>query len=104
MRLRRSSWSTASLGLVRRGWWLSLRGSFGRAARGGWGARAGVARVRLAEVLVRVLDSFERPPVVVLDDMQWAYPESLELFSHVARLATASLVVVSCRGTGLDLG
>jgi DNA-binding CsgD family transcriptional regulator/tetratricopeptide (TPR) repeat protein len=58
----------------------------------------------LAEVLVRVLDSFERPPVVVLDDMQWAYPESLELFGHVARLANGSLLVVSCRGTGLDLG
>src|SRR4051812_39078593 len=54
-------------------------------------APAGVARVRLAEVLVRVLDSFERPPVVVLDDMQWAYPESLELFGHVARLASGSL-------------
>jgi DNA-binding CsgD family transcriptional regulator len=67
-------------------------------------APAGVARVRLAEVLVRVLDSFERPPVVVLDDMQWAYPESLELFGHVARLATGSLLVVSCRGSGLELG
>jgi DNA-binding CsgD family transcriptional regulator len=65
---------------------------------------AEVTRVRLAEVLVRVLDSFERPAVVVLDDMQWAYPESLELFAHVARLASGSLVVVCCRGTGLQLG
>jgi DNA-binding CsgD family transcriptional regulator len=64
---------------------------------------AEVARVRLAEVLVRVLDSFDRPPLLVLDDMQWAYPESLELFGHVARLATGSLVVC-CRGSGLDLG
>jgi predicted ATPase len=63
-----------------------------------------VARLRLAEVLARVLDSFERPPVVVLDDMQWAYPESLELFGHVSRLARDALVVVSCRGTGLELG
>jgi tetratricopeptide (TPR) repeat protein len=67
-------------------------------------APPGVARLRLAEVLVRVLDSFERPPVVVLDDMQWAYPESLELFGHVSRLARGALVVVSCRGTGLELG
>jgi DNA-binding CsgD family transcriptional regulator len=67
-------------------------------------APAAVARVRLAEVLVRVLDSFECPSVVVLDDMHWAYPESLELFGHVARLASGSLLVVSCRGTGLDLG
>jgi tetratricopeptide (TPR) repeat protein len=67
-------------------------------------APPGVARVRLAEVLVQVLDSFERPPVVVLDDMQWAYPESLELFGHVSRLARGVLVVVSCRGSGLELG
>jgi predicted ATPase len=62
-----------------------------------------VARLRLAEVLARVLDSFEHPPLVVLDDMQWAYPESLELFGHVTRLARSSLVVC-CRGTGLELG
>src|ERR1700733_10114296 len=67
-------------------------------------APPGVARLRLAEVLVRVLYSFARPPVVVLDDMQWAYPESLELFGHVSRLARGALVVVSCRGTGLELG
>jgi AAA ATPase domain len=67
-------------------------------------APPGVARVRLAEVLVRVLDSFERPPVVVLDDMQWAYPESLELFGYVSRRAGGTLVVVSCRGTGLEIG
>src|SRR3984957_3207148 len=67
-------------------------------------APPGVARLRLAEVLVRVLYSFARPPVVVLDDMQWAYPESLELFGHVSRLARGALVVVSCRGSGLELG
>jgi DNA-binding CsgD family transcriptional regulator len=65
---------------------------------------AEVARLRMAEVFARVLGSFKRPSVVVLDDMQWAYPESLELFSQVSRLATGSLVVVCCRGTGLDLG
>jgi DNA-binding CsgD family transcriptional regulator/tetratricopeptide (TPR) repeat protein len=67
-------------------------------------APAGAARVRLAEVLVRIMDGFARPPLVVLDDMQWAYPESLELFGHVSRLANNALVVVCCRGTALDLG
>jgi DNA-binding CsgD family transcriptional regulator len=65
---------------------------------------AEVARLRLAETFVRVLDSFECPPVVVLDDLQWAYPESLELFALVSRLAAGSLVVVCCRGIGLELG
>jgi DNA-binding CsgD family transcriptional regulator len=63
-----------------------------------------VARVRLAEVLARMLDSLPRPPVVVLDDMQWATPESLELFGHVARIATGSLIVVIFRGAALELG
>ncbi|HUE29049.1 MAG TPA: AAA family ATPase [Solirubrobacteraceae bacterium] len=66
-------------------------------------APAGVAQVRVAEVLARLLDSLERQPVVVIDDMQWAHPDSLEVFGHVARLATGSLVVVSCRGTALEL-
>ena len=65
---------------------------------------AEVARVRLAEVLAGVLGSFERPPVVVLDDMQWAYPDSLELFAQTARLASGAVVLVCCRGTGLELG
>jgi DNA-binding CsgD family transcriptional regulator len=42
--------------------------------------------------------------VVVLDDMQWADPESLELFGHVARLTPRSLIVVIFRGAGLELG
>jgi predicted ATPase len=67
-------------------------------------APPGVARLRLAEVLARLLDSFEHPPVVVLDDMQWADPDSLEVLGHVSRLARGALVVVSCRGTGLELG
>ncbi|HUE27763.1 MAG TPA: AAA family ATPase, partial [Solirubrobacteraceae bacterium] len=65
---------------------------------------AEIARLRLAEVLARLLRSFERSPVLVLDDMQWAYPESLELFAQVARLARDVVVVVCCRASGLSLG
>jgi DNA-binding CsgD family transcriptional regulator/tetratricopeptide (TPR) repeat protein len=36
--------------------------------------------------------------------MQRAYPESLDLFVQVARLATGAVMVVCCRPTGLDLG
>jgi DNA-binding CsgD family transcriptional regulator len=64
---------------------------------------AGVGQLRLAEVLVRVLECFDEPPLVVLDDMQWAHPESLELFGHVARLTRRALIVVIMRGTTLDL-
>jgi DNA-binding CsgD family transcriptional regulator len=92
----------AALGVEAR-WLAPLAGDVALPDSGGVIAPAEVARLRMAEVLARMLDSFERPPVVVLDDMQWAYPESLELFSHVSRLATGSLVVVCCRGTGLDL-
>ena len=53
---------------------------------------------------MRVFGSFAQPPMVVLDDMQWVYPESLELFGHVSRLASSALVVVCSRGAGLDLG
>jgi DNA-binding CsgD family transcriptional regulator len=68
------------------------------------GVPAEVARVRLAEVLAGALGSFERPPVLVLDDMQWAYPDSLELFVQTARLATGAVMVLCCRGTALELG
>src|ERR1700722_8500915 len=63
-----------------------------------------VARARLAEVLARMLDALPAPAVVILDDMQWADPESLELFGHVARLTPRSLIVVIFRGAGLELG
>jgi DNA-binding CsgD family transcriptional regulator len=65
---------------------------------------AEIARLRLAEVLARLLASFERPPAVVLDDMQWASPDSLELFAQVARLASGAVVVVCSRASGLALG
>jgi DNA-binding CsgD family transcriptional regulator len=68
------------------------------------GVPALAARLRLAEVLARLLDALPARAVVVLDDMQWADPESLELFGHVARLSPHSLIVVIYRGAGLELG
>jgi DNA-binding CsgD family transcriptional regulator len=68
------------------------------------GVPAAVARVRLAEVLSRLLDALPARAVVVLDDMQWADPESLEVFGHVARLSPHSLIVIIFRGISLELG
>jgi DNA-binding CsgD family transcriptional regulator/tetratricopeptide (TPR) repeat protein len=68
------------------------------------GVPAVVARVRLAEVLGRMLDALPARAVVVLDDMQWADAESLELFAHVAQLVRTPLIVVIFRGAGLELG
>jgi DNA-binding CsgD family transcriptional regulator/tetratricopeptide (TPR) repeat protein len=68
------------------------------------GVPAGVARVRLAELLTQMLETLPIRPVVVLDDMQWADSTSLDLLDHVTRLATSVLVVVIFRGAGLELG
>jgi DNA-binding CsgD family transcriptional regulator len=68
------------------------------------GVPAVVARRRLAEVLARMLDALPARSVVILDDMQWADPESLELFSHVARLSPHTPIVVIFRGASLELG
>jgi len=68
------------------------------------GVPALVARARLAEVLAGLLDALPARVVVVLDDMQWADPESLELFAHVARLAPKALIVIIFRGASLELG
>lgn len=65
---------------------------------------AQVARLRMAEALARLFDWQPLPPVVVLDDAQWAHPDALELLNHVARLATETLIVVVFRGASLDLG
>jgi hypothetical protein len=68
------------------------------------GVPAAVARRRLAEVRARMLDALPARAVVILDDMQWADPESLEVFGHVARLSPHSLIVIIFRGAGLELG
>jgi predicted ATPase len=85
-------------------WLAPLVGDLALVERERLSVPAAVARVRMAEVLAEVLESFARPPLVVLDDMHWAYPESLELFGQVARLATGALLVVCSRGSGLELG
>jgi DNA-binding CsgD family transcriptional regulator len=68
------------------------------------GVPAVVARVRMAEVLGRMLDAMPARAAVILDDMQWADAESLELFAHVTRLVRTPLIVVIFRGGGLEMG
>ncbi len=59
-------------------------------------------RLRLYEAVVRCLQSIERTPVLVLDDLQWADADSLDLLVHVARFATRPLIVLVHRGGELD--
>jgi predicted ATPase len=42
-------------------------------------------RIRFFEAVARLLSSFERPLVVVLDDLQWADPPALDLLGYVTR-------------------
>ncbi len=60
-------------------------------------------RLRLYEAVVRCLDAIERLPVLVLDDLQWADADSLDLLVHVARFAARPLIVVLHRGGELDV-
>ena len=53
---------------------------------------------------MRCLQSIERTPVLVLDDLQWADADSLDLLVHVARFATRPLIVALHRGGELDAG
>jgi DNA-binding NarL/FixJ family response regulator len=59
-------------------------------------------RLRLYEAVVRCLDAIERTPVVVLDDLQWADADTLDLLVHVARFSARPLIVVLHRGGELD--
>jgi DNA-binding NarL/FixJ family response regulator len=61
-------------------------------------------RLRLYEAVVRCLEEIERLPVLVLDDVQWADADSLDLLVHVARFATRPLIVLMHRGGELDVG
>ncbi len=56
----------------------------------------------LAEAVVRLLDAIEPQPVIVLDDLQRADPDTLALLVHVARFARRPLLVVLHRGVELD--
>jgi len=52
-------------------------------------------RIRFFEAVARLLTSFDRPLVVVLDDLQWADPPALDLLEYVTRsLKGARLLVV----------
>src|SRR6201999_2806306 len=59
---------------------------------------AGQERTPLYEAVVRCLEAIEDAPVLVLDDLQWAEPDTLELLVHVARFARRPLIVAMHRG------
>ena len=61
------------------------------------------SRMRLYEAVVRCVDAIEGACVLVLDDLQWADADTLELLLHVARFAARPLIVVVYRGVELDL-
>jgi DNA-binding CsgD family transcriptional regulator len=63
----------------------------------------GEARFRAIDAVARVLlDSTERQPLLaVLDDLQWADPQSLDVVAYLARfLPTAQLVIVGAYRSG----
>ena len=49
-----------------------------------------------------VVAALDGGPVVVLDDLQWASEETLDLLVHVARFAPAPLIVVLHRGIEIE--
>lgn len=60
-------------------------------------------RIRLYEVITSLLAALPAPVVIVLDDLQWAEPASLDLLGYVARFAEHALIVGSYRGSDLGL-
>ena len=52
---------------------------------------------------MRLLGSIEQPVLVVLDDLQWASPTSLDVLCHVARRALDTVIVGLYRGRELDI-
>jgi DNA-binding CsgD family transcriptional regulator len=61
------------------------------------------ARPRLYEAVVRCLDEIERVPMVVLDDLQWADADTLDLLVHVARFGRRPLLILVHRGLRVDV-
>jgi len=51
-------------------------------------------RIRFFEAVVRLFSSSERPLVVVLDDLQWSDPETLDLLEYLARSLEGSRLLV----------
>jgi DNA-binding CsgD family transcriptional regulator len=60
-------------------------------------------RLRLFEAVVRYLSCARSPVLVVLDDLQWADPAALDLFSYAARFGSGLLLVATYRGSELRL-
>jgi DNA-binding CsgD family transcriptional regulator len=65
---------------------------------------SGNARLRLFDAVGSVLNSMPELPVLVLDDMQWAGTDALDLLTWVGRHVPRLLIVVIHEGTTLDLG
>ncbi|WP_028064943.1 AAA family ATPase [Solirubrobacter soli] len=64
-----------------------------------WAEALGVlADPRDYEAVAQALDG----SVLVLDDAQWASPETLELLVHAARFASDALIVVALRGVEIE--
>jgi DNA-binding CsgD family transcriptional regulator len=61
------------------------------------------SRIRLYEAVARFLDAVDGLSALVLDDLQWADADTLELLLHVARFSARPLIVVLYRGAELDL-
>jgi DNA-binding CsgD family transcriptional regulator len=61
------------------------------------------ALVRLYDTVVSLLDSSQRVPVLVLDDVHWADSDALDMLTYVARHAKRLLIVGTCRGKELQL-
>jgi DNA-binding CsgD family transcriptional regulator len=57
----------------------------------------------MGEALARLLDSAGSPLVLVLDDLQWAPLESLEILAHVAHSASNPMILAIYQGRELDI-
>jgi DNA-binding CsgD family transcriptional regulator len=63
----------------------------------------GVTVQELSGAVSRLLSSLEGPVVLVLDDLQWAPPASLDMFSNIAGSAGTSLILAIYAGRELDI-
>ena len=62
---------------------------------------AAESQLRLCDEVLRFLESLPAPRLLVLDDLHWAGPATLELMSHIARFATSTLIAGGYRGNEL---
>lgn len=63
----------------------------------------GAAVHELSAALARLLSSLEPQVVLILDDLQWAPPASLDMFADLAGSAEASMIVAIYVGRELDI-